>query len=521
MCNCWSATNGHSPTCSSISHDAPVQPRRPMTEFNLQADDFYERLGVARAASQAEIKKAYQSLLRQYPPERAPDEFKRIREAYETLGSAESRNEYDRALPPELQRMIQEATAASEAGKYDDSERLLKQVLLQQPDLGYIRNELGLVLLHLDRPAEAAAQFERLTTRADAGSIWWTNLCHAYRLAQRKDDAIRAAKTALALPDADLSRIYLAWAEVYIDADDRGMAIQILEKGVAADGRTDFDDLELLLRIVDVKLLNGDEREIAKVADRVMTLAKDEEQKRYTAWRIARVSIAQLRHSSFTVAKLLADRARTLQPQDADYAALSLLANHMAANKFDQARSVLATSPTFRAGGWLEGLTPDIGSFLDQNAALSGMQSIKNPPRLFTLNSIGTGFWGNRDADPNTGSYITTYCIVVLFLPVLPLSAYRVIRDEDKRYSVLGKVPLSPLAARLRWGIPAALALALLWSMATAGTPVSNPPGKIDSISDEKTGRQVDADRITGTLRFDALANMQDTFAGSVSLVAR
>jgi DnaJ-class molecular chaperone len=86
-----------------------------MTDPNLQADDFYERLGVARTASQTEIKKAYQTLLRQYPPERAPDEFKRIREAYEALGSPESRGEYDRALPPELQKLIQEATAASEA----------------------------------------------------------------------------------------------------------------------------------------------------------------------------------------------------------------------------------------------------------------------------------------------------------------------------------------------------------------------------------------------------------------------
>jgi tetratricopeptide (TPR) repeat protein len=448
-----------------------------MTDPNLQADDFYERLGVVRTASQTEIKKAYQTLLRQYPPERAPDEFKRIREAYEALGSPESRGEYDRALPPELQKLIQEATAASEAGNHADAERLMKQVLLQQPDLGYVRNELGLVLLHQDRAAEAVAQFERLTARPDAGSIWWTNLCHAYRLAQRGPDAISAAKKALTLPDADATRIHLAWAEVHIDANETGKALEVLEKGIQADGRTDFDDMELVLRVLDLRIGGGDEKAIGKAADRVASLATDDEQKRYTAWRIARIAISQVRSRNFGLAKVLSDRARTLQPQDTDYSALSLLADHLNANRHDQARTLLATSPTFRADGWLDGLTPDVGGFLDQNAALAGMQPIKNPPRLFTLNSIGTGFWGKRDEDPSSGSYITTLCFVVLFLPLIPLSAYRVIRDKDKRYSVLGKVPLSKMASRMRWGIPLGL---LLWIF-TAGASSSSNRDKLDN----------------------------------------
>jgi tetratricopeptide (TPR) repeat protein len=441
-----------------------------MTDPNLQADDFYDRLGVSRAASQAEIKKAYQTLLRLYPPERAPDEFKRIREAYEALGSPESRSEYDRALPPELQKLIQEATAASEAGNHADAERLMKQVLLQQPDLGYVRNELGLVLLHQDRAAEAVAQFERLTARPDAGSIWWTNLCHAYRLAQRGQDAITAAKKALTLPDADTTRIHLAWAEVHIDANETGKALDVLEKGIQADGRTDFDDMELVLRVLDLRLMSGDEKAIGKAADRVASLAADDEQKRYTAWRIARIAIGQVRYRNFGLAKVLSDRAKNLQPQDTDYSALSLLSEHLNANRHDQARTLLATSPTFRTGGWLDGLTPDVGGFLDQNAAFAGMEPIKNAPRLFTLNSVGTGFWGKRDHDAATGSYVTTLCFVVLFLPLLPLSAYRVIRGDDKRYNVLGKVPLSKMASRLRWGVPLGLFLWIFISGASSGS---------------------------------------------------
>lgn len=58
----------------------------------------YETLGLAPTATAAEIKKAYFALVREYPPERAPDAFKRIRAAYERLRDPERRAETDMQL---------------------------------------------------------------------------------------------------------------------------------------------------------------------------------------------------------------------------------------------------------------------------------------------------------------------------------------------------------------------------------------------------------------------------------------
>ena len=41
----------------------------------INADDFYERLGVPRTATTQQIAQAYRSLVRQYSPERAPEAF--------------------------------------------------------------------------------------------------------------------------------------------------------------------------------------------------------------------------------------------------------------------------------------------------------------------------------------------------------------------------------------------------------------------------------------------------------------
>ena len=64
--------------------------------------DYYELLGVAKAASAEEIKKSYRQLALKYHPDRNPDDkpaeekFKEIGEAYDVLGDAEKRAAYDR-----------------------------------------------------------------------------------------------------------------------------------------------------------------------------------------------------------------------------------------------------------------------------------------------------------------------------------------------------------------------------------------------------------------------------------------
>ena len=69
----------------------------------MAKQDYYETLGVARDAGEAEIKKAYRQKAKELHPDRNPEnrtraeeEFKRVAEAYEVLSDSQKRAQYDR-----------------------------------------------------------------------------------------------------------------------------------------------------------------------------------------------------------------------------------------------------------------------------------------------------------------------------------------------------------------------------------------------------------------------------------------
>src|SRR5512142_1012649 len=67
--------------------------------------DYYESLGVPRTASDADIKKAFRKLAREYHPDvaknkkQAEEKFKEINEAYEVLSAPAKRKKYDELGP--------------------------------------------------------------------------------------------------------------------------------------------------------------------------------------------------------------------------------------------------------------------------------------------------------------------------------------------------------------------------------------------------------------------------------------
>ncbi len=99
--------------------------------------------------------------------------------------------------------------------------------------------------------------------------------------------------------------------------------------------------------------------------------------------------------------------------------------------------------------------------------ALNGPRPLTSgAPQLFRINGCGFGLYGSRDPWDN-GSHVSTYCACLLFIPVFPLTAYRVI-NHGRSYTFLAKERLSPFARGYRVLVVAAIALAILGGAATS-----------------------------------------------------
>jgi tetratricopeptide (TPR) repeat protein len=130
------------------------------------SDDLYALLRVQPEADAREIKKAYFGLVRQYSPETHPEEFQKIRAAYDTLSNPEARKAYDQSrskaaeagLREELAAIMRGAIEAMEAREFDRAVPLLTGVVNERPDAEEARGRLCACLLNLERYPDALDQ---------------------------------------------------------------------------------------------------------------------------------------------------------------------------------------------------------------------------------------------------------------------------------------------------------------------------------------------------------------------------
>jgi curved DNA-binding protein CbpA len=438
----------------------------------VNSTNLYERLGVNREATLEEIKKAYRTLLRQYTPERAPEEFKRIREAYETLGSASTRQEYDRSTRSGPDSVLAKANAAMQASDYAAAELLLKQVLLAHPDLAGARNLLGLCLLYQSKANDAITQFTRLLREPNADATVFANAGHAFALAKRYPDAEAAFKEAIARAGDGAGEYYSAWADLWVERNDYKKASGILEEGIRADKQVNFDDVPLLLKLLEVKLLQHDDSGISKALQSLIDVSTEADEKRYTAAKLGRLCMQLVRYDAFDPAQRVARVAERLQPDDVDYNALHDISSALGRNDHDGALRIVRSHVSFASGGWLEQLKSAVLGYCKQKAVFNGMERISSPPSLRTINTVGTALYGRRDYDEATNSYVATLYFVIAFIPVLPLANYRVV-DGNPGWHFLGKVRFSHPQKVHLWAVLVGLSLWVLVSVLTARSSVT------------------------------------------------
>ncbi|RKH57105.1 DnaJ domain-containing protein [Corallococcus aberystwythensis] len=230
----------------------------------------YEVLAVEKDADARTIKKAYFELVRQNPPETHPEEFRRLREAYELLSDPEARQAFDasaaaQADGPESAKnaALQEAINLFEAGDKEGGRKVLTRLFIEQPDFHDARILLGRHYFFEGDFKQALTEFDALLARAP--EHWQGHLQRGWalirleRLKEAADAFWRAGKHG---PSEVSPRVALAdCLEAMGQVAD---ALKVLEQAQALPGVSRMDVLALKVRRIATMLEHGQDADAAK-----------------------------------------------------------------------------------------------------------------------------------------------------------------------------------------------------------------------------------------------------------------
>ncbi|MBW2731768.1 MAG: hypothetical protein JRH20_05200 [Deltaproteobacteria bacterium] len=138
---------------------------------------------------------------------------------------------------------------------------------------------------------------------------------------------------------------------------------------------------------------------------------------------------------------------------------------------------------------------------------LDAPRPIRRAPGLGTLNGFGMSIYGNRDQRAD-GTFVTTRYLTGLFVPLMPLDAYRVANAEKQgTYYFIGKVPLG--AVTKAWRLLVVLALVLvptgLWAQSYLNSPERQLALAFQEIKNTEKSASTPAEKEAVLSRYEAL----------------
>lgn len=150
--------------------------------------NYYEILGISSDASADEIKRAYFKLVRKYSPEREPERFQEIREAYENLKAEAEKSETDEnkfqlEFPDDrLARLMREATEEGLRQRdYKGAAKVAEEAIQRFGDSQGFMYLLGIAQQMAGKTGKAVKTFENLTKLYPDHRAFQRQLAFAYQ----------------------------------------------------------------------------------------------------------------------------------------------------------------------------------------------------------------------------------------------------------------------------------------------------------------------------------------------------
>ena len=282
------------------------------------SENYYERLGIPQESSVEEIKKAFFQAVKSYPPEKDPENYKLIREAYDVLNNPVSRDEYDSAIEygDELRELLEQIEVAKEDYDIEEAIRLAKKVINIAPNVGINRNRLGLLFMEDADYKSAKSQFLKAHKIDPKNPTYLLNLGDASKEEGDYCSAEESYKKAWSLDFEDYVAPRRLAALYYFDKQEKPEAYTTIDKAINADGKVDFQDFFCLYDKLHFLLFDNKEDDVAAHLDLLVNIAKKKEERDFAAYTLSESCQELAKRGRFKMAYKFVDTAREMSNND-------------------------------------------------------------------------------------------------------------------------------------------------------------------------------------------------------------
>jgi tetratricopeptide (TPR) repeat protein len=287
---------------------------------NPGAENLYERLSLSSDAPEGEIKRAFFTAVREHPPEKDPDNYKLIREAYDTLINSQARQEYDARdkYGPEIVELEAELEAAREDEDTYQQIRVLKKLINLFPVVGRFRNQLGLAFMEDEEYDLAVHQFTRACSIDPKNATYHLHLGFAHRHAERYANARECFERAIELDPEDYEGPRALANMLFMDMKEKEEAHRVLDKAILADDKVDYQDFFCMHDKLFMYVLDHDDEGIRQQCKHIQSVATGQEEKEFASFSLAKMAAMVSQYGNYEVGYTLATAAAETNPNDTD-----------------------------------------------------------------------------------------------------------------------------------------------------------------------------------------------------------
>lgn len=280
--------------------------------------DLYGILKVSPEAGDMEIKKAYVNMVRNYPPEKAPEEFKEIRKAYETLTNPVARKEYDAFLKhgKEIKRYNEAGMKALENQNFKKAINEFSKILAIEPKLISAKNYLGVAFLYDRQYEKALLQFQELVELEPKNAEFQENLGEAYKNTSQYDKAEEHFLNAYEIDPLNDNRVFEIIA-FYKDNKMYDKASSFLKKSIIRNKSSQFDILPYYIELIKIYVTDKNKDEIKNTMDMIeRNISNDKKSRDYMSTKLGEIIYKLYDDKEYELVEIIAKRTLWLNPND-------------------------------------------------------------------------------------------------------------------------------------------------------------------------------------------------------------